>query len=258
MRRGMSLDLTVSTLAVCPTLTIVSHVFLFQSVSISSDSHPNLISDVIADACLVPRFLQRYASGLKDAPISHISAFLVVHEITAIVPIIGFAGLFHYTNWLPPYISEWEWVSDGMIKFGNYFRRKGWLGKAEANEIAESEIEERPRRERWWQGKNRPTETTRQVWWRRGEGGARIVAEVATAYAITKALLPLRLGLSVWAAPWFARTFIVPGMNGLKRVFRMGASRAGPVETAVKTAQPAAGTGATAGGVFGPRPLQKR
>ena len=42
------------------------------------------------------------------------------------------------------------------------------------------------------------------------EGGVRLVIEFATAYAITKALLPLRLIGSVWATPWFAMVVVVP------------------------------------------------
>jgi hypothetical protein len=36
------------------------------------------------------------------------------------------------------------------------------------------------------------------------------------AYAIVKAILPLRIALSLWATPWFARVFVVP----VTRVFR--------------------------------------
>lgn len=34
--------------------------------------------------------------------------------------------------------------------------------------------------------------------------GKRIVLEVATAYVITKVLLPVRIVVSVWGTPWFA------------------------------------------------------
>ena len=98
----------------------------------------------------LPKFLRKYATPLTNAPLTHISAFLVLHELTAVVPLLGLAGIFHYTNWLPPYISEGKWVNDGVEKFGNYFRKKGWLG----------------------QEKNR-----RFKWWGRGEGGVRIIVE---------------------------------------------------------------------------------
>jgi len=72
--------------------------------------------------------------------------------------------------------------------------------------------------------------------WSFGEGGVRIVVEFATAYAITKALLPLRLILSVWATPWFARISVIPFTNVVRRIFRR--SRA--------NMNPASGTGAAA------------
>lgn len=99
----------------------------------------------------LPRFLQRYTTPLINAPLTHISAFLLLHELTAIIPLFALAGIFHYTRWLPPFISEGQWISNGVEMFGNYFRRKGWLGE-----------EEYARRHRWWG---------------RGEGGVRIVVE---------------------------------------------------------------------------------
>lgn len=99
----------------------------------------------------LPRFLQGYAKPLVNAPLTHISAFLLLHELTAVVPLLGLVGLFHYTRWMPPYISEGKWVSDGVEKFGKYFRRKGWLGEQGV-----------ARRDRYWGF---------------GEGGVRIVVE---------------------------------------------------------------------------------
>ena len=48
--------------------------------------------------------------------------------------------------------------------------------------------------------------------------GVRLVLEFATAYAVTKALLPLRIAASVWATPWFARAILVPTGKGLKKL----------------------------------------
>ena len=59
----------------------------------------------------------------------------------------------------------------------------------------------------------------------------------ATAYAITKALLPLRLILSVWATPWFARISVIPFTNVVRRIFRRDRANVNP----------ASGTGAAAG-----------
>ncbi|KAI9891214.1 MAG: hypothetical protein M1814_002904 [Vezdaea aestivalis] len=137
------------------------------------------------------QFPDRFATPLYNAPVTHVTSFVVLHEITAIVPLFGLAGAFHYWDWLPPYFSEGKWVHNGMEKFGNYFRKKGWLGEEG--------------RGRW-------------KWWGRGEGSVRIVVEFATAYAITKAFLPLRVILSIWATPWFAKTATVPIGRWVKRL----------------------------------------
>ncbi|CAI4213846.1 unnamed protein product [Parascedosporium putredinis] len=79
----------------------------------------------------LPPFLQKYATGLRGAPVSHVVAFLVLHEITAIVPLLGLFGLFHYTQYAPAaYITDhWgSYVSDGVARFERYFKRKGWFG----------------------------------------------------------------------------------------------------------------------------------
>lgn len=163
----------------------------------------------------LPRFLQRIVTPLRNAPVSHITAFLILHEITAIVPLFGLAAAFHYSEWLPPYISEGKWVKEGTEKFGKWVKKRGWIAEDQRS------------------GK----------WWGRGEGGVRIVVELATAYAVTKALLPIRLLLSVWATPWFARWTTLPFTNVLRRWFSRN-------ERATATTTRAAGTGAVGAGVL--------
>ena len=99
----------------------------------------------------LPKFLQRYTNPLINAPFTHIVSFLVLHEITAVVPLVTLFATFHYTSWMPGFVSEGKWFNDGVQKFGNYFRKKGWL-----------EPEHKTRRYKWWN---------------RGEGGVRIVTE---------------------------------------------------------------------------------
>lgn len=121
----------------------------------------NKVNDIAPDASKttrllrvnhrLPKFLQRYTTPLITAPVTHISAFLLLHELTAIVPLFGLAGLFHYSHWLPPYISEGAWVSSGVEIFGKWFRKRGWLGE-----------EGVARRDRWWNV---------------GEVGSRVVVE---------------------------------------------------------------------------------
>jgi len=194
----------------------------------------------------LPAFLRRYTLPLRSAPVSHITAFLLLHEITAIIPIFGLTAAFHYFDWLPPWIAEGALVKAGVEKFGRYLRRKGWIddGEVMGADAKEGRL-----------GSNAGK------WWGRGEGGVRIVVELATAYAVTKLLLPVRLVFSVWATPAFARWTVLPVAGFVKRSLMPvlgrlggrlglgGASAAAGVVRAGKLS-PAAGTNAVGGRVL--------
>lgn len=129
-----------------------------------------------------------------NAPVSHVTSFLILHELTAIVPLIGFASGFHYLGWIPEVSGPMgEWVEQGTERFRKYFARKQWFGLGEEA------------------GEGDPSTVSTRGY------GARVVLEVATAYAITKVLLPARLVMSVWATPWFARIFVIPIAGIFKR-----------------------------------------
>lgn len=117
---------------------------------------------------------------------------------------------------MPESWASGKYVAEGVEKFGRYFRRKGWFGFDREHEVSGEEVERVER----------------------GEGGGqgvRILVEVATAYAVTKVLLPVRIILSVWATPWFARVAMGRFWRG----------------KGVGKGADAAGTGATGGGVIG-------
>jgi hypothetical protein len=194
----------------------------------------------------LPAFLRRYTTPLRNAPVSHISAFLLLHEITAIVPLFGFAAVFHYFDWLPPFIAEGAIAKAGVERFGKYLRKKGWISdedSAAAIEVAAGEraVGEDAKKGRLGKGAS--------MWWGRGEGGVRLAVELATAYALTKLLLPVRIVLSVWATPAFAKWTVVPllGWVGGLRFF-VGRGSAKVVRREVLS--PAAGTNAVGGGVL--------
>ena len=174
-----------------------------------------------------PKFLRPTVSALHNAPVTHITAFLLLHEVTAVVPLFGLAGAFHYYHWLPSYFAEGTWVADGVEKFGRYFRRKGWIGAGEQ--------EEAERRAKDGEDLTQIETTKGLKWWNRGEGGMRWVVEFATAYAIVKALLPLRIVVSVWGAPWFARWTVIPIRNVFKKGFSKRASSEKKVGSATGT-----------------------
>lgn len=141
------------------------------------------------------------------------------------VPLLGLAATFHYTHWLPPWFAEGAWAIQGVERFGKYFRKKGWIRSEEASE-AELEVEMR-RRDKAWDI---------------GEGGVRLVVEFATAFTITKLLLPVRIIASVWATPWFARKTVVPLLARFKGFFRRGNGKGGQ--------KGGAGTGSTEAGAI--------
>jgi hypothetical protein len=129
-------------------------------------------------------------------------------------------------------LAEGSSVSEGVQKFGQYFARKGWFGfnKRDAgNSVVDVEENERV------MTADQRIEEVKKEGWNVGESGRRILVEVATAYAITKVLLPGRVILSVWATPWFARNVL----GGLRGVFGRGALKSSA----------AAGTDATGAGV---------
>ncbi|KAF2024117.1 hypothetical protein EK21DRAFT_79370 [Setomelanomma holmii] len=163
----------------------------------------------------LPRFLHRYTSALANAPLSHITSFLILHELTAIIPLFSLAAYFHYTHWLPPWFAEGAWVLNGVERFGRYFRRKGWIRSGEAEEAEREVLEIQAEEEMREKLELRKTGKA----WKINEGGVRLVVEFATAYAITKALLVPRIMFSVWATPAFARWTVVPLTRRVGRIF---------------------------------------
>ncbi|KAL6703401.1 hypothetical protein ACN47E_009660 [Coniothyrium glycines] len=182
----------------------------------------------------MPKFLHRYTNALGSAPLSHMTAFLLLHEITAIIPLFGLAGYFHYTHWLPPWFVEGAWVASGVERFGRYFKRKGWIRSEEAVE-AKLEVDAHNQQ----QVESKKLRKVDKAW-NISEGGVRLVVEFATAYAIVKMFLIPRIMFSVWATPWFARITVLPALGRLKRLFGRGKQKS--------NGAPGAGTRAIEGG----------
>ncbi|KAI0133232.1 hypothetical protein F4776DRAFT_148582 [Hypoxylon sp. NC0597] len=140
----------------------------FQSTKLSSsspfpspaESSAEALKTQRADAILtrasrwVPKRLQPYLTRLRSAPFSHVAAFLVLHELTAIVPLFGLAYLFYTMDWVPTswVLGPWAaWAEEGLRRYMRYFRKKRWfgLGDADGDEGKEGEerLEERLREE---------------------------------------------------------------------------------------------------------------
>lgn len=183
-----------------------------------------------------PQFLQPWIAPILNAPVSHVTSFLVLHELTAIVPLFGLAFLFHTTGWLPGWFAEGEWLVKGTQKLGAYARRKGWVteaqekkaeGLAQAGRAEDVEYGQNGRLKSTWRSWRRSRETNsenRPLKARLGtmlgttENATRLLVEFSTAYAIVKVLFPVRIIASAWATPWFARCTVMPITNLARRI----------------------------------------
>ncbi|KAK3373621.1 hypothetical protein B0T24DRAFT_649486 [Lasiosphaeria ovina] len=155
----------------------------------------------------LPPSLQKYTSRLRGAPVTHVAAFLILHEVTAVVPVLGLFGLFHYTDAVPTgYVMEHYGgaVREGVGRFERYFTRKGWFGfggsGGDTAAVAAAGGSDGAVEDADADAVLRNLESGGAA----APGKYKIVVEVALAYAITKALLPVRIVGSVWATPWFA------------------------------------------------------
>lgn len=138
-------------------------------------------------ASRIPKFLRPYTTDFMHAPISHVTAFIVLHELTAIVPLIGLWYVFHqHHEWIPMDLPTWA-LDKGMAVID-----KG-LDKWDFSDYSVTEK-------------------------------AKFIMEGTYAYAITKALFPFRLMFSVSMMPWFARWFVVPITRAFSRVIKRGKS----------------------------------
>ncbi|KAF9178196.1 hypothetical protein BGZ51_008031 [Haplosporangium sp. Z 767] len=134
-------------------------------------------SNVLTGATPGRSKFRQYAEQFKNKPASHLISFGILHEVTAVVP-------------LP--IIYFALVETGVkIPF------------------PESAMEE---------GGRFVTRVAKYYNWSlEGTDGARVMLNMATSYALVKALLPLRLALCVWMTPWTATRIVSPIMNIWRR-----------------------------------------
>lgn len=120
----------------------------------------------------LPKFLHPYTVRFLNAPVSHVTSFIILHEFTAIAPLFGLWSLFSYLDYTP--LGVPDFLLDKGTEFINVLAdRNGWTDL-------------------------------------KTEGGAKMVLQGAAAYAIVKILMPARAMLSLALMPWFAKWFVIP------------------------------------------------
>ncbi|KAJ7496912.1 hypothetical protein FB451DRAFT_1335253 [Mycena latifolia] len=161
--------------------------------------------------------MDRYRDALAavaartGAPLSSlVVSFAVLHELTAVVPLVG---VFYAARalgvgerivaTLPTEHDTWvahkcrTWVDDGQQWAARVGRRYGVFGF----------------------DNGAPPEGQLPVLPDRIAGD---VANAVVAYAATKALLPVRVGAALYLSPAFSRAVVDPTRRGFARVFRKG------------------------------------
>ncbi|PWN50957.1 seryl-tRNA synthetase [Violaceomyces palustris] len=170
-------------------------------------------------------------------------SFLILHEVTALVPLIALFYLFGalgageaVLDWLVGGGENGEqryegeqggvsglvvgtvrgWVGEGMVRAERYGKRKGYFG-FEKEEAEGSQSEE---------GRVGITDEASLTANGKGKALAGSFANAVAAYAVVKALLPLRIAASVALAGRFSRVFLEP-VKRLTRGFLRRGSRGG-------------------------------
>ncbi|SCU85121.1 LADA_0D05820g1_1 [Lachancea dasiensis] len=119
-----------------------------------------------------PKFRAYFEKLGKTNPVSTVSSFLIMHEITAIVPLFAF--------WWALYTLNFDEQYDLPVYFKDLLDRCG--------EVIEKLVGDHDK----------------------GFDRNRLVLSGALSYAIVKLLYPLRILVSMWAAPFFLRWCLTP------------------------------------------------
>ncbi|KAH9888452.1 hypothetical protein C8Q73DRAFT_184911 [Cubamyces lactineus] len=168
---------------------------------------------------------------------SLVVSFAVLHELTAILPLVGFfygartlgvgeklvravaqpesTAVDAHSEAPSALVSRlrdsWagerfqEWMVEGEIRAERVGRRYGWFGFEKGSKMDAASPE------------SQSTQAASALVSGRIAGD---VANAVVAYAMTKAFLPVRIGVSLWMAPAFSRTFVQPIGSAFTRIFR--------------------------------------
>ncbi|KAI0359252.1 hypothetical protein OH77DRAFT_1419720 [Trametes cingulata] len=164
-------------------------------------------------------------------------SFAILHELTAVLPLVGFfygaralgvgEGLVRAiaqprgsataqdeqasNEYLSRFRDTWagqrfrEWMVEGEIRAERVGRRYGWFGFEKGSKVEGGSAE------------SRSAEAEAALVSGRIAGD---VANAVVAYALTKAFLPVRIGLSLYLSPAFSRTLVQPIGSTFARLFR--------------------------------------
>lgn len=137
----------------------------------------------------------RYFGGQKLGPgvaASYFTSFMILHEITAIVPIPVFYACF---QWLDVEAPSIIYSDPRILEYGRKFANRTFHTNDHGQDMKHAQV-------------SSSSDSTEE--WRELE---RKVVHLAYAYALTKVLMPVRIAASVSLTPWFSRRITSPLMR---------------------------------------------
>ncbi|KAI8808635.1 hypothetical protein BJ742DRAFT_771985 [Cladochytrium replicatum] len=162
-----------------------------------------------------PRGWRKYAELFKDKPASHLVSFIILHEVTAILPLPAFYLL--YSSYLPDTAEKiTTYLNDGKPLDSPVVRTVDENGEDLPPGDREEALNKAAKRmakviKTFGLSKWIPLDEEDE------NGGKKMVGTVAhfavnaaAAYWTVKILLPVRIAASIWLTPGFARVFIIP------------------------------------------------
>jgi len=63
----------------------------------------------------LPNSMKKYGKRFVNAPVSHLTAFVILHELTALVPFLGLWYAFHNFGFLPADIPSWVLLKGSSV-----------------------------------------------------------------------------------------------------------------------------------------------
>lgn len=146
----------------------------------------------------VPKFLRNYTAKFVNAPFSHLIAFVVLHELTAIVPLIGIWYYLHqHPGFIPLDLPQWA-LTKGAKVIDSAMGQFDWSFNT-SDKLS-------------------------------------VIMEGAYAFTIVKLFLPVRVVISLWGMPWFAKWFVLPITNLFSnwKKLRKAKKEVKPVDSKIK------------------------
>ncbi|KAI8620864.1 hypothetical protein BC830DRAFT_1097004 [Chytriomyces sp. MP71] len=136
----------------------------------------------------------------KSAPASHVTSFVILHELTAVVPLPIIYYTLQTTGLQVPVPQDV--LEESEKRMEKLFKRYGWIDADTSASLTTAS-----------DGGDATAIQPKKM---------RMLVDMATSYAVVKVLMPARLAASLALTPWFARRAIVPIRDKIKRMLTKG------------------------------------